>query len=486
MRRFWGLWFILLWVNLAFPRILNYPRGQDIVHLDPAAQWNNYTSEVLANVYEGLVEFKGERYKVSPLLAERWEMMEGGRVWRFYLRRGIRFHDGSPFNADSVVFTFKRQKGTSFEAKRSLMPFLKDVRKVDDYTVDFELAVPCVLFPYILANPFAYIVKPYKDKFLPIGTGPFKVESWVRGKFVLLKANRFYWRGRPRIEGVRFYVVRNPYLRVLQLRNGNADVLSRLSRKEYEDLKNDPRIDILKFPVLDLNYITFNVKKPPFNDIRVRKAITYLINRERLVRVVFGDLAEPVTLPLPPSLLDKKDYMEVPKYDPEAARKLLREAGYKNGLKCTLYYLVGSPYGDVANALSRSLLEAGVIIKPVALPYKVLTRRVIKGDFEMAIGGWVADYPEAGNFLYSIMFPLSPRVTYMSLPQAKELLLRARGTLDEEKRRELYAQVVKIILKNYLTIPLYRSYLLVAYRKGIKGIEINPKGYLIFYKVRVK
>ncbi len=487
MKFFLGMWMITMFVGGSYAKIINYPRAQGITGLDPASQWNHYTSEVLANIYEGLVKFRGETYRVSPLLSTRWEMREGGRVWRFYLRRGVKFHDGSPFTADSVVFTFKRQKGSHFEARRFLLSFLRDVEKVDDYTVDFKLGSPCPLFPRILANPLAYIVKPYRGKFLPIGTGPFKLEAWNRGKFVLLKANENYWGRKPFIDGVRFSVVSNPYSRVLQLRNGNADVISRLSRKEYEDVKDIPTITVWKFPLLNINFITFNIKKPPFDDIRVRKAVTYLINRRKLVKLVFGELAEPVFFPLPPSLSSMKGLPPVPEYDPEKGKKLLQEAGYGKGLRCTLYYLQGSPFGDVASVLSRSLVYMGVIIKPVGLSRPVLTHKVVYGDFEMALGGWVADCPDPGNFLYSMLFPFSFRARKSnSLPEVKKLLILASTTPDGKKRREIYLKVVRIIMSRYVTVPLFRSYLVVAHRREIKGLKINPKGYLIFSQVRAE
>ncbi len=483
--------FLCLWVGVLFSlslldaRVLNYPRGQGITTLDPAAQWNAYTSEVLANVYEGLVEFKGTYYKVSPLLAERWKAFKGGRIWKFYLRKGVKFHDGSPFNADSVVFSFNRQRAKEFAAMKALLPFLKEVRKIDEYTVEFILEKPYAALPSVLANPFAFIVKADGNGNINLGTGPFKLKSWVKGKYVLVEANRHYWGSSPKIDGVRFLVVRDSYLRVLQLKNGNADVISRLSRKEYDDVKNQIGIKIIKFPELDINYITFNSFHPPFNDIRVRKAITLLINKDRLVKLVFGELAEPVSFPVPASLI-LPFKLRPSGYNPAEAKKLLALAGYPEGFSCSLLYLLGSPYRDVVNTVARNLLEAKILVKPVALPYGKLVKRVIQGDFDMVIGGWVADVPEVGNFIYSTYFPFSPRISSTSphYTEAMKLIEEARRTMDPLKRKELYTRVVEKIMEEYLTVPLYRSFHVVAYREGIEGLEVSPKGYVLFKKVK--
>ena len=476
-----GFFFVLS----LYAKVVNYPRGQDITTLDPAVQWNAYTSEVLANIYEGLVEFKGTYYKVSPLLAERWEALDDGRRWRFYLRKGVKFHDGSSFNADSVIFSFNRQRKKKFVARYALLPFLKEVRKIDEYTVEFILEKPYAALPSVLANPFAFIVKPDENGEITVGTGPFKLKSWVKGKYVLIVTNKHYWGSPPGIDGVRFLVVRDSYLRVLQLKNGNADVLSRLSRREYEDIKNQMGIKIIKFPELDINYITFNSSRPPFDDLRVRKAVTLLINRNRLVKLVFGELAEPVSLPVPDSLI-LPFKLRTTGYDPKEAKKLLAQAGYTEGFSCNLIYLLGSPYRDIVTMVARNLLEAKILVKPVALPYRKLVKRVVHGDFDMVIGGWVADVPEVGNFIYSTYFPLSPRIS-SNLPyynEAIKFIEEARSTMDPLKRKELYTRVVKKIMEEYLTVPLYRSFHVVAYREGIKGLEVSPKGYVLFRKVK--
>ncbi len=471
--------------GLIFPRVLRYMRAEVASSLDPAAQWNLGASEVLANIFEGLVTFKGDRYEVVPLLATKWEVKEEGKRWIFYLRRGVKFHDGTEFDADSVVYSFKRQIENKSYTFSVFFPFLTGIKKIDKYTVEITQSKPYPLLLYALANPVGYILSPASKKggsYKPIGTGPFMFKGSGKDGRLLLVSNPDYWGGKPRIEGVVFYSMGNPSWRILQLKNGNVDIVRVSSVKEHYALKNYPQIKFIIYSLMDINYLIFNSHKPPFNRRKAREAVAHLMDKKRLVRLIFQDLAIPAVTLLPPYLKGFNPLIHDYGYNPEKARKLLVEAGYPGGFKCTLYISKGrTDLKELLLKFIRSAKRVGVDINLIVLPYNQFIRETRKGKHNMVAFGWVADMPDPDNFLYPL-FARKQRGVEMNYYNKKlaEILEKARVTPDNDERLKLYMEAQEIIYRDVALIPLYHSRKIIAYNKNIKGLKVSPKGYVIF------
>ncbi len=478
--------------SFVLPRMLHYVRSEGIVSLDPAREWDMYTSEVLSNIYEGLVRFKENKYEVEPLLAKKWEIKDGGKRWIFYLRKGIKFHDGSIFNADSVIFSFQRQVRGGFYTFKTFFPFFKNIRKIDDYTIEITQEKPYAPFLYALANPVAFIISPNSEKggnFIPIGTGPFKFKEWKPGNYVILEANPDYWGSKPEIEGVVFNIMEKPNWRLLQLKNGNADVVTLSSVKEYEELKSYPQTNFIIQPLLDVNYLVFNTQKAPFNKRKVREALSHIIDKRKLIRLLFEDLAIPASSPIPPYLWGFNSSIKDYNYDLAKAKKLLREAGYPEGFRCNLYLAYGrSDLKDIVIRFVRNATKIGVHIQVIFSPsYAKFVEATKKGLHNIAALGWLGDFPDPDNFLYPLFSSnREENRTFYNSVELDSILKKARVTTDRRKRLKLYLKAQEIIHKEVLWIPLFHSTLIVAYNKNIKGLRVNPKGYLLFNKVRFR
>lgn len=487
---FKNLIFLFLLCGMIFSKMLKYIRAETVSTLDPSAQWNFGASELLSNIFEGLVGFKEGKYEVAPLLATRWEVKDGGKRWIFYLRKGVRFHNGRGFDADAVVYSFKRQIKNKSSPFSVFFPFLKSVEKIDKYTIEILQSKPYPLLLYALANPIGYIVSPGTERgreFLPIGTGPFEFKEVGKNERVVLQSNPDYWGGKPKIDGVVFYSVGNSAWRILQLKNGNADIVRVSSVKEYESLRNYPQLNFLTYSLMDVNYIAFNTRKSPFNSRIVREAMAHIIDKKKLVRLVFQDLALPAISILPPYLEGYNPTIRDYEYNIEKARELLNKAGYPHGFQCSLFISRGrSDLKELLLKFISSSRKIGVKINLRALPYKEFIRETGEGKHNMVALGWVADMPDPDNFLYPLFArqQKGKRTDYYN-KKLTEILRKARLTPLKEIRLRLYIQAQQLIHRDIPVIPLYHSRKIIAYNNKIKNLRVSPKGYVIFKDVEL-
>lgn len=475
-------------LSLAYSQILIFLREGKHRSLDPAIQWNFLSSEILANVLEGLVQFKMDSYDVEPCLATKWEAKDNGKRWIFYLRKGVTFHDGTEFNADSVIFSFKRME--NMPNFKVLFPFYRTIKKIDRYTVEIILDYAYTPFIQLMANPIASIISPQsveRREFVPIGTGPFKIKE-IKSSSISLESFNKYWNGKPKIEGIIIKTVTKPEWKLLQLKNGSADIIRLSTLREYESLKFVPNIKFLIHPQMDINFLSFNTSRPPFNKRKVREAFAHIINKKNLIPLLFNNFATPAITPIPPYIwrypLTFKDY----DYNPEKALSLLKEAGYSKGFRCKLFVSSEKPeYRELALKIQKSAKLVGIKIEIVSLTPFQLHKEAKKGKYNLAIQGWVADIPDPDNFLFPLFSEDNlQNFSILRNTNIMEILKSARKLSGNNTRYLLYSKALEIIHREIPIIPLYHSTELVAYNIKVSGLQINPKGYLIFKKVRIK
>ena len=210
---------------------LIYLRFSDSISLDPGKTKDRYSGEVISNIFKGLVRFKKNKDIIEPSLAKKWDIKDKGKKWIFHIRQGIYFHNGKIFDAEDVVYSFKKriEKGnTEYKKWQLFFPYISEVKAINRYTVEIELQKPFAPFLTALTDPVAYIVPAGsydQSNFQPIGTGPFKFEKWVAGQYIIIEKNSKYWESEIRISKVIFKIVPNLTMRMTQLKYGNADVL---------------------------------------------------------------------------------------------------------------------------------------------------------------------------------------------------------------------------------------------------------------------
>ncbi len=471
-----------------------YLRMTDAIELDPWQAQEVYSSEIAFNIFEGLVRFKNDSVTVEPCLATSWRVEENGRRWLFHLRRGVRFHDGTPFDSRAVLYSFQsrlnEKKGSSrrsgpFRGMSSLFTFIRAVRILGPDAVEIILERPYAPFLVALADSTAFIVSPAARRpgsFQPIGTGPFRFLSWSRGKTLILSRYPGYWGGAPRLEKIIFKVMPDSPGRIMQIKNGSADMAKIQSGKEYDELALRGDIAILSQAFNSTHYLGFNTRKPPFDHKEVRTAVLHLIDKQGLVKRVFQNLATPAYSPLPQPLFPEMKARPADGFSLETARMLLQRAGLANGFSCTLYLAEGQQsFEEVADILVLMAKKVKINIKKLKLPFDKLMAAADRGAHDLLLSGWSTS-PDPDFFLYPL-FTFSPgnrnRFFYDN-PEMIRLLDKGRITMDPLRRAATYIEALAILKKDLPWIPLYHPLNVMACNNRVSGLTFTPLGHALF------
>ncbi|HWU40704.1 MAG TPA: ABC transporter substrate-binding protein, partial [Candidatus Acidoferrum sp.] len=355
------------------------------------------------------------KLNLVPDLATRWTQSADGLTWTFFLRKGVRFHDGTPCNAEAVKYTFDRFLGAEKPLRASLHePIIKRVEVVDAYTVRFTLKVPFSFFLNNLAHSASAIVSPAahrrwgKDLTLhPVGTGPFKFVEWARGDHLTLGRNEDYYEGRPHLERIVVKTVQEDSARVLGLEAGDYDLIVRIPPEEVPRLMREGRIRIYAEQSNRTLRIGINTSKKPFDDMRVRQALNYAVDKEAIVRNIYQGLAMVIPTmvgPLNAGYAPVKGYP----YDPAKAKQLLTEAGYGSGFKTTLWTPKGRFLKDfeLAQAVQQQLGAIGIDVKLEPLEWgaylSLLRKPREESKHELFLQGWSPSTGEARWGMYPL------------------------------------------------------------------------------------
>lgn len=452
-------------------------------------------SEVILNVFDTLVAWTAPDFtKVEGRLAETWTVSADGKEFDFKLRQGVKFHDGTDFDAAAVKFSLERTNATNSYVKATL-GLISDIAVVSPSEVKISLSQPYPAFLSILAQPQSAIVSPaavekFGDKFAanPVGTGPFVFRSAQADTSVVLEANPDYFRGKPKLERIVYRVIPDASTRRLELESGGVDIvqqagqLSAIAAEDIAALKANKDIAILEAPSQIIRQLEFNNSKAdgPFADIRVRQAVTHAIDYDGLLEGVFGGTAERVYGPLTSNswAFNPKIRELAPSYDPELAKKLLAEAGVDPAkLDLKLYSFQGSLWGAVATFVQANLADIGInaTIEQTEFPaYRALQTA---GQFDLALDGrqpWYND-PDA-HITIGYLSSLADTAMTFRMPKDEaldDLILRAQRTADEQERKALYFQVQEEIVKRVPGAYLFSPKLIVFARSNVKGLVIN-------------
>jgi peptide/nickel transport system substrate-binding protein len=469
-----------------------YLRPADAINLNPWQAEEFYSNEIAANIFEGLVRFKKNTTTIEPCLATSWSVKENGKYWRFVLRRGIKFHDNSPFNAQAVIDSFQRRLGKQqglYQRLSFLFDFITDIRSSDPYSVEIILDRPYAPFLIALADSAAFIQSPTAGKsssYMPVGTGPFRFSSWSKGKSLILIRNPDYWAGTGNVEKVIFKVMPDSLGRLLQLKNGSADMTAVQSAKEYEELSLRNAIAILSNHSISTHYLAFNTRKKPFDRKEVRAAFLHIINKETMVKQIFQKLAEPAYSPLPRPIYPAGKPAPVRSFDLQAARILLKNGGMENGFDCTLHFADGQEgIEEIADLLAVYAKKVKINLKKIKLPFAELVKIAGRGEHDLLILGWTTG-PDPDFFLYPL-FTFSPgnrnRFFYENTDLTR-LLDQGKITLDVKKRSQIYLDALAILKKDVPWIPLFHLIRIMACNNKVSGVAFTPLGQVLFRDVK--
>lgn len=498
----------------ASEQTLIFGRPGDSVGFDPARNDEGESLNILTNIFENLVGFKLGTTELEPRLATSWTVSDDGKVYRFQLRPEVKFHDGTEFNADAVVFAIERQWKRDHPAYEFMAPYsywetmamgdiIESVKALSPLEVEIRLKRPNTPFLANMAMPFMAIPSPtavmkWKDRFdqNPAGTGPYTLESWRRNEALLLKAFPEYWGEAPHIERVIVRVIPDNQVRVMELKRGGIHIMDYPNLTDVAQLEADPEVQVLKQEGLNVGYISFNMRKKPLDDVRVRKALSMAIDRDRIIKEVFEGYGVKAKNPMPPMIMGYARDVEETELNLEKARALLKEAGVEN-LKLNLYAMpVARPYmpdaREVAQYVQADLKKIGVDIEIVSFDWGTYLDKIGKGEHDMCIIGWTGDNGDPDNFLFTLWSKDSAQQTptnnysFYEDEQVTEWLKRAQIESNPEQRAELYRRAQRKMAEDRPFLPLAHSQVIVPARAEIEGYAVNPMGDRLFANVRFR
>lgn len=478
--------------------------GSNFTTLDPYDANDTLSQAVAKSFYQGLFGFDKEM-KLVNVLAESYEASPDGLTYTIKLRSGIKFQDGSDFNAEAVKVNLDRASNPDNHLKRyNLFKSVDSTEVLDPSTVKITLKQPFSAFINTLASPAAAMISPAALKkygkdigFHPVGTGPYELETWNQTDFVKVKKFAGYWKkGYPKLDTITWRPVVDNNTRAAMLQTGEANLAFPIPYEQARLLEKNPRLDLVTSPSIMQRYISLNVTQKPFDNVKVREALSYAINRQALVKVAFAGYATPATGIVPPAIQYSQSY-PAQEYNPAKARELLKEAGYPNGFTTTLWSSHNhSTAQKVLQFTQQQLAQVGIKVKVTAMDAGQRAAEVEdKGQKESGVRmfytGWSASTGEA-NWALTPLFatqswpPTIFNTAFYSNPQVDKDLTDALNTTDSEKKAAFYKDAQDRIWQDRPWIPLVVEKLVSANTKNLTGFYVMPDTSFSFDEADLK
>ncbi len=469
-----------------------------------------------AQLYDRLIDYDAEQQKFVPALAKRWETLDNGTRYRFHLREGVKFHTTNYFQpsreltADDVQFSFNRwldetslyhQVGGSYPFFRAtgLDQLINKVVKIDKMTVDIVLNNADSSFLANLATDFAIILsaeyaqqlliddRPGQIDALPIGTGPYRFESYRKDVLIRYSRHPGYWREGPGIEHLVYSITPNANKRMLKLVTGECDIIPYPLVSELQALNREQLI-VTDEVSPNVSFWAFNTEKAPFDDPRVRQALSHAINREAIIQTIYYGNAELAQSILPPTSWAYDDSGIQYQYDPEKAKRLLAEAGHSN-LNINIWAMpvqrVYNPNARrMAELMQSDLAQIGVSASIVSYEWNTFRRRLSRGEHDTVLIGWYADNADPDNFFRPLLSCAAVatggnRANWCH-PGFDQLLYSAIAATVPEERKALYQSAQHLLNQQQPLLPIAHSKRFQAQQKNISGVELPPYGGINF------
>ncbi len=467
---------IVAWpVDAAGPKQLVVSQAADATTLDAHMQTNVESQNLVYNIYDVLVDFT-EKFEPVPNLATAWKLVDPV-TWRFTLRKGVTFHNGEVFNARAVKFSFDRLVDPNQKAPMGTrLTALKEVKVIDDFTVDIVTKEPYAPLLYILSL-YMNIVPPDTVKQMGdtkfglsgIGTGPYRLVKWVKDQELVLEANPKYWKGAPRIQRVVFRPIPEESARVAALQTGESDIITAVPPDRWKDIQQDKNTR-LSARSGTMVYMGLDTLHPPFNDVRVRRALNHAIDVDTIISKILLGTADRMNGPFFKTTLGYDKSVPFFRYDPALAKRLLAEAGYPNGFETVLSSLPAqegaSKMLEVAETVAYQLGQVGVKVRIDTLDPATAFARYRAQEFKMYFYTW-SENPEPDRYLYTL-FHSQARGYYYRNAEADKLLDQGRSTFNLAERRKVYESLHHLLVQDVPWVYLYSQKSGYGIRRDVK------------------
>ncbi len=505
---------------------LVFGRGGDSVGLDPAYETDGNSYMICDNVYDQLVLYAEESTAIVPGLATSWDISSDGLTYTFHLRSGVKFHDGTEMDADSVVFSIGRMMKeksvkffkTTWEFQKENPPaeywlsmemdsIISSIEASDNLTVVFKLKRPEAPFIANMGMDFAAIVSPtavkkygieYKSH--PVGTGPFIFEQWVKDDRIVLKANPNYWNGRPPLDKAIFRSIPENSVRFLELKTGNIDVCQFPNPEDIDSAKKDSNIKLVEQAGMNVGYVGFNHTKGLWSDAKVRRIFAHAINKKAIVDNIYYGLGQVAKNGIPPNMWGYNDDIVDYEYSPEKAKALIKETNFLKKLKkagqkkVTIWSMpVARPYNPngmkVGEAMQADLKKVGINAELVTFEWGTYLKKQREQDPTMDLFqlGWTGDNGDPDNFLAVLFDGLAdPNVRTQWKNEAyHSTIQKAKQVSDKGKRTVLYKKAQKLLHDEVAVIPVAHSLAIWPMQNRVQNFKLHPTGSVRLHKVSV-
>jgi ABC-type transport system substrate-binding protein len=494
---------------------LVFGRGGDSVGLDPAYETDGNSFMIGDNVLEALIFYKDESVDLEPGLAESWTISPDGLTYTFKLRKGIKFHDGTPFNADAVVFSHGRQmkerkikflgKGWEIPAQERTPEYwvsmemdktVDSIEAVDDHTVVYKLKR--VEAPFLanlgmdfadIISPTAFMKNPKEFVRTPVGTGPFKFVKWVKDDQILLEKNKEYWdkKGGPYLDKVVFRAIPENSVRFLELKTGNVHICQFPNPADIALASKDAKMKMVSQPGMNIGYLGFNLTKEPWkSNLKLRQAVATAINRKAIVDNIYQGQGQLAKNNIPPTMWGYNDAVPQIAYSVDKAKALLAEAGFPEGKgmdEITLWSMpVARPYNPeglkIGVAMVSDLAKVGIRARVVSYEWGTYLKRQREQppDMDLFQLGWTGDNGDPDNFL-AVLFDGMASSAIRTQWQNKayhELMELGRQTTDQAKRAEIYKKANQLLYDEMPVIPIAHSTAVWPLQKKVMDFKLHP------------
>jgi len=514
-------------------KVLIFGMSGDADKLDPADVTDGESISRMDNIFESLVEYTPGGTDIQPALATSWNISDDGLNITLDLRKDVKFHDGTDFNADAVVFSFERQYNTTHPYHDYgewaywgyMFSDIESVEKNNDYQVTIHLKKSNAAMMTSLAMFTVAIVSPTnaekwgEDVFKhPVGTGPFKFVEWVKDDHITLVKNEDYWRDSAKLDKLIFRVIEDPSSRLLAIQATEIHGMEYPDPSSFEIIENDDDLQLLSEAGMNVGYLAMNtgygyydenengvqdsneswVKTPgyyePLTNVSVRKAINYAINKTSIVENLYKGTAIAAKNGMPPFMLGYNDDIEDYEYDPEMAMELLEEAGYPNGFNTTLWVMpVSRPYmfdpPKIAEAIQSYLADVGINVELYQIDWSTYLEETENGEHPMCLLGWTGDNGDPDNFmnvLYgsnSASIGTAGNVAFYNRSEVQEKFTAALQEYDTDERSRLYEEAQVLIHEDAPFVYLAHATQNIVFRSNVKGYTLNPTERKFFYPV---
>ncbi|MGO0060435.1 ABC transporter substrate-binding protein [Brevibacillus fluminis] len=477
---------------------LTFGLGYDIVAVDPAFAYDPSTDAVVDQITEGLLKYD-KNSQLAPNLAERWEAKDPV-TYLYYLRKDVTFSDGSPMTIDDVIFSMERTRDPKTASYLGWMYENVDkIEKADEWTVKVTLKKPDALWRYVMGTPAGHVIskkyyEAHKDNFGKpdggvLGTGPFKYVSWKTGSEIVLEKNTNYWdkTGGPYLDKVVYKVIPEGTTRVTGLKTGQINMLIGLPLDLVEVVEGMDNVNIQKVDGLRNDVIAFNTQRKPFTDVKVRQAMNYALDKQKIMDQIVRGMGMPArAVPVSPTLWtfakDKWEaaYKELPDYayNLDKAKQLLAESSVPNGFSAKILTDNDTLKINAVLALQAAVKPLGINLEIEKVTGEELTTRGFGGarDYDIIANDWGSDFPDpSGNLvpIFHSAYVGEGGANYANYrnPELDKLLDEQSKLIDDNKRADLMIQAEKIIAEETPWIMIDHPKQIMVTTKGVEGVD---------------